>query len=209
MTKKIDGLVILDIDSTLMDSAPLKKEGKKSRATRDADASYLGYNNHKRPFTDLFVKECFTKFKYVAIWTAGSEKWANNFVKNVLKMKKSQFLFVWDARYCAQVTVSPQDSRRFSEFGQRSGIITTCKPLKRVWKKKEYRSLGLGKSNVFLIDDREYNGIYNKYNQLTIPAYDFDKDDDTLGQLIVYFRELNWNDCREAIVKIKLRRKIS
>ena len=189
-SKKTHGLVILDIDSTLMDSTP----NGSSRSGQNADVSYMGYSNYKRPFSDLFIKECFDKFKYVAIWTAGSEKWAKNFVKNVLEMKKSDFLFVWDVRHCTQNT--------------NQGIITSCKPLKKVWKKREIRSLGLGKSNVFLVDDREYNGIYNRHNQLTIPGYDFSKGDDTLGQLIIYFQELNWDDCREAIAKIKLSRKL-
>ena len=186
---KINALVILDIDSTLMGSVP-------SISRSNADDKFMGYDNYKRPFVDLFIKECFDKFKHVAIWTAGSKGWADNFVNNVLYMKNSNFLFIWDQTHCMQIR-------------QSDGSFNYCKPLKIVWKKREIRSLGLGRSNVFLIDDRAYNGIFNRYNQITIPEFDINEKDDVLGQMIIYFRELKWNsDCREAITRIKLYRRI-
>ena len=164
----MSNLIILDIDNTLMDS-----ESKKKIYFKKPNSIFFGIKNYSRPYLIKFIKQCFKTFSYVAIWTAASKDWANNFINNILHMKRNDFLFVWDISQC---------SSKNSYY---------CKPLKKVWIKYPQ----FNNTNSFIIDDRIKNNVFNKKNFLLIPSYSINlgNKDNTLLQLIVYFQKYDWN----------------
>jgi len=173
-------LIILDIDNTLIDS---ERNGKK-KISRPPNSIFFGIKNYSRPHLIKFIKECFKQFTYVALWTAATKDWANNFIYNILKMKRTDFLFVWDITKCSV------------------SHTLYCKPLNKVW--KQYKQLN--NTNTLIVDDRIYNGIYNKRNFLQIPSYNIHHNDNTLLQLIVYLKLYDWKniDVRVLLRNIKL-----
>jgi len=185
--KKKDTLVVLDIDSTLMDSTSRRIPKRKS------DSIYFGYYSYKRPFLTEFILECFRTFKHVAIWTAGTKDWADNFLNNVIGMKRSDFLFVWDVSQCS----TTKD-------------LYYCKPLRKIWSVTKYKGM-FNSKNTLILDDRLANGMFNRNNFILIPPYTLkDPIDNTLAQLIVYLRLYDWenHDFKKLVKGIKLSKHI-
>lgn len=176
------GLIILDIDNTLIDTKivlnkykdkllgrSLKTDGtyvKPSITLSKRDISKLYNKNaeivpfisvliYRRPYLTQFLTYIFQHF-YVAIWTAANEEWMNIVLNKVLKNYKDKFLFKWNREHS-----NPEGKY--------------MKPLRRIFDKyPKFNSY-----NTLIIDDN-YTTTKIKISHLHINRFDYKKPDDHL-----------------------------
>ena len=169
MSKK--GLIILDIDNTLIDTKIILNKykdnyAKPSFTLSKADISKLYTKNteiipfiniliYRRPYLTQFLTYIFQHF-HVGIWTAANEEWMNIVLNKVLKKYKNKFLFKWHREHS-----NPEGKY--------------MKPLRRIFEKyPKFNS-----SNTLIIDDN-YTTTQIKISHLHINRFDYKKPDDHL-----------------------------
>lgn len=193
MAKK--GLIILDIDNTLIDTKVVLKKYRNNYPRPSFTLSKSNilnlYDNYKeivpfiqiliyrRPYLTQFLTYIFQHF-YVAIWTAANEEWMNIVLDKVLKNYKDKFLFKW-----------------YREHSNPEGKY--MKPLRRVFDKYPR----FNSSNTLIIDDN-YTTTKIKISHLHINRFDYKKPDDHLKVITDILKKQVKNkyfNPREVIVK--------
>ena len=155
-------LLILDLDETLIYSSEHELE-------READFKVGSYFTYKRPHLEAFLEMCFEHFE-VGVWTAGTEDYASEIVRQVFGTRVLKFF--WTRERC---TV-----RYFEDIGER--IYT--KPLAKV------RKLGFHLERVIAVDDvaENYHDAYG--NLVQVRKYLGDSSDTELLRLGQYLPHL-------------------
>lgn len=169
MPKK--GLIILDIDNTLIDTKIILDKykdnySKPSFTLSKTDISKLYKKNaeivpfirvliYRRPYLTQFLTYIFQHF-YVGIWTAANEEWMNIVLNKVLKNYKNKFLFKWHREHS-----NPEGKY--------------MKPLRRIFEKYPR----FNSSNTLIIDDN-YTTTQIKISHLHINRFDYKKPDEDL-----------------------------
>ncbi len=162
MLELAKALLILDLDETLIFSSEHELE-------QPADFRVGSYFTYKRPHLGLFLEMCFTHFE-VAVWTAATEDYAIEIVKQIFATRALKFF--WSRERCVL--------RYFEETGER--IYT--KPLTKV------RKLGYNLERVIAVDDlaANYQDAYG--NLVKIKRFLGDSSDTELLRLSQYLPRL-------------------
>lgn len=169
------GLVILDIDNTLIDTKIILKEQKDKYPKPSVVLSKKETNMlldaplaekyviliYKRPYLAAFLKFIFAHF-HVAIWTAALENWMNVIINRFFKPYKNKILFRWHR-----------------EHSNTTNIIQPTKPLFNVF--NEFKKYKFNTYNTLFIDDNVNTTEY-KLSHLQISKYiiENNKNDDSL-----------------------------
>ncbi len=159
MTKK--GLIILDIDNTLIDTKVVLEQYKSkyprpSYTLSKADTNKIIDNKelaplvkvliYRRPYLTQFLKYIFEHY-HVGLWTAAQERWMDIILNKVLKTYKNKFLFKWHREHS-----TPEGKY--------------MKPLKKIFEKyPKFNS-----SNTLIIDDN-YTTTQIKISHLHIDRF--------------------------------------
>jgi hypothetical protein len=128
-----------------------------------------------RPHCQEFLQYCRNNFKYVFIWTAGHELYANAMVDHLFPTDEVQPDAVYNRNHCDLNRIASDES---SMQVNRTDIdaITYHKPLKRICE-----DWGLKKENVIIVDNNP-NAIMKEdmENLINIPDYQpvFSEEDD-------------------------------
>ena len=156
-------LLILDLDETLIYSveSPLEKL---------PDFSFGQFCTYKRPYLKEFLQFCFNNFE-VAVWTAATESYAVEIVKNIFE--KNQIpTFFWSRVRCS-----------FSYDEElRESILT-----KKMWK---IRRKGYDLKKVIVVDDSPEQWGSSYGNLVRVKKFLGEGDDNELKLLIKYLTKL-------------------
>ena len=160
-------LIILDIDSVLIDSVRFEKVMRDSYIPKPFCTWTHGYQKwgiYKRPYLEYFLAACRKYADYVAIWTKADGFWAKNVTDRILP-KGYPLLFTWTYK-------EADDYKRLS----------------KVW--KEYSKYGFNETNTIIVEDTPENCEKNVGNGLIVPAFlaEHDPDDVTFPLLCYYLR---------------------
>jgi RNA polymerase II subunit A small phosphatase-like protein len=167
-------LLILDLDETLIHSAsdPL---------ARPCDFRTRYYHVYVRPGLAPFLDFCLQEFQ-VAIWTAGSEGYAQEIVSRLVPAP-ARLAFLWSADRCTM--------RRDPETGWPS----IRKNLRKV------RKLGYALERVLMVDDSPENLAQNYGNHIHVTPYEGDAADAELPLLQEYLARLRPRPNYRAVEK--------
>lgn len=168
-----DKLIILDLDETLLFT----------ECESEKEYDFIVCENFmvkKRPYLDEFLNALFEMEFRIGIWTASTEKYANEIVSNLFGKDYEQRLeFVYSRSQC-----NFKNNTKHSFFT--SEKIITIKNLKKIWKKKSLKSKW-NKTNTLILDDNNTTFSKNYGNSIPIPAWSnhyLYKNDDALQRLI-------------------------
>jgi hypothetical protein len=108
----------------------------------------------KRPHLDKFLRECFEKYPYVIVWSAGTRDYVLRVADAIFPHKKPHFIF--SREHCLR---TPTDY---------------VKPLKLLYVHEPKLAKLVLPERLIMIDDKENNFVYNKGNGLVIKKFDPD-----------------------------------
>jgi len=164
-----DKNIILDIDETLIYSQEEIEDFKKLGVFSNPELLNLRERIYilkfpdgnmwgmKRPYVEDFLIFCFSYFKRVIIWSAGTEDYVQKLVKHLFKD-----LFMPDLIYSKEDCVFVKNR-------------PTYKPLKLMMEKEKW--LGLTEQNTLFIDDYHKTFKNNPENAVHIPKFNFVPED--------------------------------
>lgn len=158
-----NNLIILDIDQTLIDSLSineyitLKKKGILKREPNIIDTG-IDVAIWEKSSLKFFLNFLDKNFKYLGIWTNGTNFWLKYILKNVI-MK-----YLPKERFSVLFSIDKSDKKIKTENGYK--YITYVKDLRKVWVNKKFNF-----RNTLLIDDNFDNCYFNLYNSLPIKKY--------------------------------------
>ena len=158
-----DSLIILDIDQTLIDSLSLdeyitlkkRRMLKKEPSIIDQRIDVAIWEKSSLKFFLNFLDK---NFKYLGIWTNGTDFWLKYILKNVLTkyLPKERFIVLFS------INKSDKKIKTIDNYN----YLSYVKDLKKVWVNEKFNS-----KNTLLIDDNFDNCYYNLYNTLPIKKY--------------------------------------
>ena len=169
--------LFLDIDGTLVHSVPLSEQHFLGAA--DFKIEQLDLAAFKRPGMDQFLSFCFSHFKSVSIWTAGSEQYAHTVAKNVVPSG------------CAFKFILSRDDLSGHPSGQSE---TWAKNLAAMWAfNNNFESANITAENSFIIDDTPEVCAWNAENAIIVPSWNAYRapwvEDACFGNLIRTFSQ--------------------
>ena len=140
------------------------------------DARSTSYWGMKRPYLNEFLLFCFSYFRIVAVWTAGTREYGEQIVDNIFQdIQRPHVLF-------SQTETLFDENRRPS------------KPLIKMMASSPLLSQLMRMDNTLLIDDNSDNFRPNPNNGVLIPGYDpspnivgLQQEDQCLLQLKMWF----------------------
>lgn len=159
-----NALVILDIDQTLIDSR---------------NGPYGTFIIDERPHIKEFLQYLHKNFRYIAIWTNGSDMWLKHVVANVLNkyLPQNRYLFLYSYRFSTLI------DNGFEKY--------YFKDLYTIWNNKDVKSLGISHKNTILIDDNKHNCMGNRINSIPIRPYTmYNKKDNGFTRIVNVLKEL-------------------
>jgi len=156
-------LIVLDIDSVLIDS--IRYEKVKHKPTTNWIHGKQKWAIYSRPYLQAFLDFCRKNFEYIALWTRADKFWANYLINKILP-PKFPLLFVWTHK-----DTHPE-----------------YKNLSKAWKK--YAHLGINETNTIIIEDTPENCGMNMENAIIVPAFlvEHDHEDITFPLLCEYLK---------------------
>jgi hypothetical protein len=150
----------------------LCEKKKMSLLVLDLDQTLID-GDHDRPGLEEFLIFCCDKFDYLSIWTRASKMWVDIILKqSILRKFKERFLFIWNKDQCSYME---------------PGIV--YKPLHKIWSNDEYRTLGIKRTNTWILDDNPENAIRNFSNLILIkPFYEDTPLEESINELMRIIR---------------------
>ncbi|MEG4342063.1 HAD family hydrolase [Microcoleus sp. A003_D6] len=158
-------LLILDLDETLIYAT-------EASLPRQADFLVEPYYIYKRPFLDVFLKNCLDWFE-VAVWTSSTPSYAIAIVSAIFEYPKT-LSFVWASDRC---TVA-YDIECFEYYNRKN--------LKKV-KRKGYRL-----ESIIAVDDTPQKWERSYGNLVRVNPFEGDESDDELKYLLLYLEQLRY-----------------
>ena len=155
----IKKLLILDIDETLIYAA-------EASLPRQADFLLEQYHIYKRPFLNVFLKNCLDWFE-VAVWTSSTPSYASAIVSAIFENPKT-LSFVWASDRCTVAC-----DMEWLEYYNR-------KNLKKV-KRKGYRL-----ESIIAVDDTPQKWDLSYGNLVRVNPFEGEETDDELKYLLLY-----------------------
>ena len=159
-TKK---LLILDLDETLIYATEVS-------LPRQADFLVEPYYIYKRPFLDVFLKNCLDWFE-VAVWTSSTPSYAMEILSFIFESPKN-LSFMWASDRC---TVA-YDLEWFEYYNRKN--------IKKV-KRKGYRL-----ESIIAVDDTPQKWERSYGNLVRVNPFEGDETDDELKYLLLYLDKL-------------------
>lgn len=156
-------LLILDLDETLIYAT-------ETSLSRKADFLVEPYYIYKRPFLDVFLKNCFDWFE-VAVWTSSTPSYAIAIVSAIFE-KPEALSFVWASDRC---TVA-YDIEWF-EYYYRKNI-------------KKVKRKGYLLESIIAVDDTPQKWERSYGNLVRLHPFEGDENDDELKYLQLYLERL-------------------
>jgi TFIIF-interacting CTD phosphatase-like protein len=170
----IKKLLILDIDETLIYAT-------EASLPRQADFLVGQYHIYKRPFLNVFLKNCLDWFE-VAVWTSSTPSYAIAIVSAIFENPKSLW-FVWASDRC---TVA-YDLERFEYYNRKN--------LKKV-KRKGYRL-----ESIITVDDTPQKWERSYGNLVRVNPFEGEETDDELKYLLLYLDKLRYEENIRSVEK--------
>ena len=170
----IKKLLILDIDETLIYATA-------ASLPRQADFLVGQYHIYKRPFLNVFLKNCLDWFE-VAVWTSSTPSYAIAIVSEIFENPKT-LSFVWASDRC---TVA-YDHERFEYYNRKN--------LKKV-KRKGYRL-----ESIIAVDDTPQKWERSYGNLVRVNPFEGEETDDELKYLLLYLDRLRYEENIRSVEK--------
>jgi hypothetical protein len=115
----------------------------------------------QRPHLEQFLAWAFQHFAGVALWTKASAEWARVALSTPpLASYAPKFVFVWTGSRCAPLAV---------DCGL---VVAWTKPLRKVWRRQDFKAQGWARSNTLIVDDTPSNYAHNYGNGVPMPPFD-------------------------------------
>ena len=138
-TAPCHALLVLDLDETLIGNTVV--EGVAVQ--------------YARPNVQQFLSQCFSNYKWVAIWSAGTRQWIDEALAlPQLRPFKCMFINVWDRTVC-----------------EPDRTTNSMKPLSRLWGCPMWQVRGIGGHNTIIVDDNKRHARSNPQNFLLVRSY--------------------------------------
>jgi TFIIF-interacting CTD phosphatase-like protein len=174
-----DKLLVLDLDETLIHT------NENPRFHKDVQPDFSisgGYLVCLRPGVQDFLEFCFTSFREVMIWTAGTEDYAYEVLNKFTD--PSRFVRIWDRGRCSP----QQDLECFSTY----------------WRKDiaKITRMGYDKEKILCVDDTARNFDRSYGNLIQVRPFHGDPQD---TELVLLQKYLNWIGPQERIRAIDKR----
>jgi RNA polymerase II subunit A small phosphatase-like protein len=170
----IKKLLILDLDETLIYAT-------EASLVRQPDFLVEPYHIYKRPFLDVFLKNCLDWFE-VAVWTSSTASYAIAIVSAIFENPKS-LSFVWASDRC---TVA-YDIEWFEYYNRKN--------LKKV-KRKGYRL-----ESIIAVDDTPQKWDLSYGNLVRVNPFEGEETDDELKYLLLYLDQLRYEENIRSVEK--------
>lgn len=170
----IKKLLILDIDETLIYATA-------ASLPRQADFLVGQYHIYKRPFLNVFLKNCLDWFE-VAVWTSSTPSYAIAIVSAIFENPKN-LSFVWASDRC---TVA-YDVEWFEYYNRKN--------LKKV-KRKGYRL-----ESIIAVDDTPQKWERSYGNLVRVNPFEGEETDDELKYLLLYLDQLRYEENIRSVEK--------
>lgn len=167
-------LLILDLDETLIYAT-------EASLPRQADFLLEPYYIYKRPFLDVFLKNCLDWFE-VAVWTSSTPSYAIAIVSAIFKNPKT-LSFVWASDRCTVV----YDLEWFEYYNRKN--------LKKI-KRKGYRL-----ESIIAVDDTPKKWERSYGNLVRVNPFEGDETDDELKYLLLYLEQLRYAENIRSVEK--------
>ena len=170
----IKKLLILDIDETLIDAT-------EAFLPRQVDFSVEQYHIYKRPFLNVFLKNCLDWFE-VAVGTSSTPSYAIAIVSAIFEDPKT-LSFVWASDRC---TVA-YDLEWFEYYNRKN--------LKKV-KRKGYRL-----ESIIAVDDTPQKWERSYGNLVRVNPFEGEETDDELKYLLLYLDQFRYEENIRSVEK--------
>lgn len=152
----IDLHVVLDIDGTLVFTRKIENQASLDGIKR-ADFNLMNaFETVKRPGLDEFLLFCFTRFKSVSIWTAGSEAYAAYIAANICPQGQ-RFSSIRCIDHCVL---------EMNMYG-----YAVRKPLNELWRHGSGLEVDELLKTTLIIEDSPETCAYNADNAIFLPSY--------------------------------------
>ena len=162
-----NSLIILDIDQTLIDSCDYyfylinlkNKNNNKYFISKKNNVVIWERNGFENFFNYLS-----NYFKYIGIWTNGTNFWLNFIFDNIITkyLDKKRFIILFSI-----------DNSTYKVIKNNNKIHSYAyiKELDLLWYYFKVKDIDITYKNTLLIDDNFYNCDYNKYNSIPIRKF--------------------------------------
>ncbi|MEG4587941.1 HAD family hydrolase [Microcoleus sp. MOSTC5] len=167
-------LLILDLDETLIYAT-------EASLHRQADFLVEPYHIYKRPFLDVFLKNCLDWFE-VAVWTSSTPSYAIAIVSAIFEDPKT-LSFVWASDRC---TVA-YDLEWFEYYNRKN--------LKKVKRK------GYCLESIIAVDDTPQKWERSYGNLVQVNPFEGDETDNELKYLLLYLDKLRYEENIRSVEK--------
>lgn len=167
-------LLILDLDETLIYAT-------EASLPRQADFLVKPYYIYKRPFLDVFLKNCLDWFE-VAVWTSSTPSYAIAIVSAIFENPKT-LSFVWASDRCTVAC-----DLEWSQYYHR-------KILKKVKRK------GYPIESIIAVDDTPQKWERSYGNLVRVNPFEGDETDDELKYLLLYLDKLRYEENIRSVEK--------
>lgn len=170
MGDPFDKMLVLDLDETLIHAALISDTGGHYDRPSDFYVADVQYKVYKRPGVHDFLEHCFSTFKSVGLWTAGTLPYAQEILPHLCDM--SRFSFVWGRERCTR----QKNMETWEEYW-----------VKDIQKLKKF---GFSKSQILCVDDSPEKFERSFGNYIYIPPFEGDPDDGYLVLLRQFLDQL-------------------
>lgn len=167
-------LLILDIDETLIYAI-------EASLPRQADFLVEPYYIYKRPFLDVFLKNCLDWFE-VAVWTSSTPSYAIAIVSAIFENPQT-LSFVWASDRCTVAC-----DREWSEYYYRKII-------------KKVKRKGYPLESIVAVDDTPQKWERSYGNLVRVNPFEGDETDDELKYLLLYLQQLRYAENIRSVEK--------
>lgn len=175
--------IVLDLDETLIHAQICMNSNAQICMNSNADFNFelsgVTYYISKRPGLTNFLNFAFGHFESVSVWTAATAEYAHMILQHIMtRAQRSSLLFL----------KTRNDLQHHPE--------KNCKPLQLMFDDARAKNIKMRSTNTIMIDDRENVMAANYGNGLLIPAWNGNKDDIALYQLIIILKIILDNNLR-------------
>ena len=160
--------IVLDLDETLIYSSIDNKLKYDFIMKFDDDQYYVS----KRPGLDNFINLCFSLFDFVLVWSAGTDDYVKEIVRNIFKNKRPHI--VWSRN---------TTETYYDKIGDKD--LYGLKPLKKLF----FTFKELNFRNTIILDDKPCVAAKNRLNWILAESYTGDKGDNFLNRLGNFFKK--------------------
>lgn len=163
-------LIILDIDQTLIDSCDYDYYKKNLTKNKNNLSCFISKENNiviwERDGLQSFLNYLSNNFKYIGIWTNGTNFWLNFILDNIITkyLNKNRFIILFSIE---------KSSYKIIKNNNKIQSYAYVKDLDLIWYYFKLKNINITNKNTLLIDDNFYNCDYNKFNSIPIRKYSF------------------------------------